>query len=671
MRTDVTLASMSTARHRPDWLARRLPLGLTVSTAILSGIILLAAFLRFYNLDAIGNGNLYYTAAVESMLQSWKNFFFVAAEPGGSVTVDKPPLGLWLQAASAAVFGVNGFAVALPQILAGILSVPVLYLLIKRYFGEAAGLIAAFTLAVTPVSIAVERNNTMDATLIFTLLLAAWAFVKATDTGKLRWLLAGAALVGVGFNIKMMQAFLPLPAFYALYFLGSQERWGRKIVNLALATIVLLIVSFSWAAAVDLTPADQRPYVGSSENNTVTELIFGHNGLNRLFGGRGRRTAVNGGGPSQDQQPIGPRSTAPPQGRLPSPSPPDADGPQAGQNNPGGSGEIGQPGVFRLFTEPLSNEIGWLLPFGLLSIGLVAVSSSLRLPLTDIHKSVILWGGWLLTSVVFFSVAEFYHAYYLAMLAPPLAALVGIGIIALWQMHRRRPIITWNLLALAGLGTVLYQMYVAHQYVDSALWLPLSLLLIIGGVILLTINIIRRTRVASVMGMVAIVAAMLITPAVWSVFTTLEEIPHIGLPGAYAGENSSRADPTNRQDVDQALLNYLQANTQDVEYLVAVRSAQEGSGLVIETGRPVLYMGGFNGGDPVVSAADLDQMVADGELRYVLWSENGRRVGGSGDIGTWLQNRCTPVSLTAAASNLPPADGSARPGMPNLYECSW
>jgi len=135
--------------------------------------VILAAVLRFANLAALGYANHYYTAGVASMLQSWHNFFFVAAEPGGSVSIDKPPVGLWLQAISAYVFGVNGFGVLLPQILAGILSVIVLYHLVRRWFGTGAGLLAALALAITPVVVATDRNNTMDSPLILTLLLAA------------------------------------------------------------------------------------------------------------------------------------------------------------------------------------------------------------------------------------------------------------------------------------------------------------------------------------------------------------------------------------------------------------------------------------------------------------------------------------------------------------------
>jgi len=188
----------------------------------LAGILLLALFYSFFRLEQEGYGNLYYAAAVKSMLTSWHNFFFVSFDPGGFVTVDKPPLGLWVQAVSAALFGFNGLSLLLPQALAGVVSVALLYHLVRRTFGPTAGLLAALVLALTPISVAANRNNTMDSQLVLVLLLAAWAVLRATETGRLRWLLACAVLVGLGFNIKMLQAYLVLPAFYLLYLIAPQ-----------------------------------------------------------------------------------------------------------------------------------------------------------------------------------------------------------------------------------------------------------------------------------------------------------------------------------------------------------------------------------------------------------------------------------------------------------------
>ena len=243
----ISLDARPTPSKKSTWLGKRLALGVTPAGLLLAAIILISLFFHLYNIGAIGDANTYYTAGVKSMLQSWKNFFFAAAEPGGSVTLDKPPLGFWIEAAFAAVLGVNGFAVSLPNILSGLLSIPLLYHLVKKQLGAMAGLVAALVLAVTPVVVSTDRNNTIDGMLVFTLLLAAWAFILAVESGKRRYLFLGALLVGLGFNIKMLEAFLPLPACYAFYLLSSKTGWGRKLLNLAVATLILLVVSFSWA----------------------------------------------------------------------------------------------------------------------------------------------------------------------------------------------------------------------------------------------------------------------------------------------------------------------------------------------------------------------------------------------------------------------------------------
>jgi len=127
----MTTTTTTTAANKPTPNRNQ-----TMIAAIgLSAIILLAALLRFLQLGAYSNGNTYYAATVKSMLTSWHNFFYASFEPGGSVTVDKPPLGFWVQAVSAYFFGVNGFALALPQALAGTLSIPVLYHLVRVHFG--------------------------------------------------------------------------------------------------------------------------------------------------------------------------------------------------------------------------------------------------------------------------------------------------------------------------------------------------------------------------------------------------------------------------------------------------------------------------------------------------------------------------------------------------------
>src|SRR5919202_1872866 len=117
-----TLSDTMTLR-RAQVKALRLPGERWLHRIALGAVVALAAVLRFANLEALGYANHYYTAAVVAMLQSWHNFFFVAAEPGGAVSVDKPPVGLWLETISAKILGVNTLGVLLPELLAGLLSV--------------------------------------------------------------------------------------------------------------------------------------------------------------------------------------------------------------------------------------------------------------------------------------------------------------------------------------------------------------------------------------------------------------------------------------------------------------------------------------------------------------------------------------------------------------------
>src|SRR5215217_7803233 len=337
---------------------------------VLTAILALSAFLNLSRLTSEGYANLYYAATVKDMLTSWHNFFF-ASYDAGFVSVDKPPLGFWIQAASAYLLGFHEWSILLPQALAGVLSVSLLYYLVGRSFGPVAGLLAALALALTPISVATDRSNNLESLLALTVLLAAWAFILAAETGRLRWLVMGALVVGVGFNIKMLEAFLVLPAFYLLYLVAAPVGWRRRMIHLGLATVVIVAASLPWVVAVDLTPADQRPYVGSSSFNTVTDLIVGWNGVERLVG--------------SDK-------------------------------------DVGDPGPLRFLDPQLAGQIGWLLPLALVGL---AVASWQRRPSLSIlnrqQQALLLWGTWLISLVVFFSFAGDWDPYYLAMLAPAVA----------------------------------------------------------------------------------------------------------------------------------------------------------------------------------------------------------------------------------------------------------
>ena len=684
----------------------------------LAAILLVSAFMNFYQLGQNGYANTYYASAIRSMLDSWHNFFFVSFDPGGFVTVDKPPLGFWLQAASAKIFGFSPFSIFLPQALAGVLSVLLLYILVKRHFGVTAGLLAALALAISPISVVTNRNNTIDSTLVLVMLLGAWAVMRAAETGKLRWLLLCAVSVGLGFNIKMLEAYLVVPAFGLLYLLASPRRIWVRVGHLALAVLLMLALSLSWVVAVDLTPASQRPYVGSSQDNSEISLAIGYNGVQRLlgifggFGGGGRNNAqpstststntTNGSGQPPQGFPGGngqfPRRFERGNGQLPQGLPSSGGG---GGGTSGGMFETGNPGLLRLFNEPLGGQIVWLLPMALL--GMLALAwqwsptspddepqqRSLRARLTrfwrrrprlqqDQHQqALILWGVWLLTAAIFFSVAGFFHQYYLSTLAPPICALFGIGVVVMWQDYRRAGWRGW-LLPLAILLTALAQIHIITSNPSWGSWLvpTIAITCASAAVTLFIARLLPRLRSARLLLMPAVALALvglLITSAVWSAVPGLNNIAD-NLPAAGPTQSGFGAGNAGASSTDTTLIRYLEANRGTAKYLVAVASANEASSLVLATNQPVMAMGGFTGSDPILTTSQLATLVAQGTVRFFLINGSGGfGGGGQSSLASWVTQHCTAVPASQWQSSTTSSGvggfGSGFGGGGSLYSC--
>lgn len=689
----------------------------------LAAILCLTIFLHFFQLEQEGYGNLYYAAAVKSMLASPHNFFFVSFDPGGFVSVDKPPLGLWVQAFSAMLFGFDGWSLHFPQALAGVLSVALLYHLVRRVFGPTAGVVAALVLAVTPIAVAANRNNTMDSQLVFTSLLAAWAASLAAERGKLRWLLLCAFLVGVGFNIKMLQAVMVLPAFYLLHLIASPIAIWKRLVHLTLATILLAAVSLSWAVIVDLTPPEDRPFVGSSQDNTVMELIIGHNGAARL-GQIGQLIGLRSGPgpgnpPGQGQPPapggqFGPPPGQPGQGQLPPNQqfgpPPDGLPPNTqgqppreaanNQNGPGGrgpNGETGNPGALRLFNEQLGGQASWLLPLSALCL----LAAALRTKPADLtglsqRQSLLLWGAWLAPQVVFFSYAGLFHRYYLEMLSPAIAALVGAGLAALWRDYAEGNWRGWLLpvALLLGAGT---EAYILAAFPDWAMWLAplvvgLSILTALALIVLrltpnnqlpITNNQLRITNFVATIG----VLALLIAPTIWSL-TPLWAGGDVALP--YAGPELLGRPQRSPQAVaatpqagggQEQLLSYLNENRNGEKFLVATLNANVAAPIILATGEPVMALGGFSGGDNILSPEELAVKIESGEVRFFLLPQqqppgeqlNAPPPNRGGAAGQWVAQNCVAVSpplwQSMPSGNNPPMNAGPGGGPLQLFDC--
>ncbi|MBI3979486.1 MAG: glycosyltransferase family 39 protein [Chloroflexi bacterium] len=646
----------------------------------------LAFALRVWELGAQGFGNLYYAATVRSMLDSPANFFFGAFEPGGAITVDKPPAGFWVQTIAAALLGFHGLALALPQAVAGAVAVPLLYRIVAGDHGRAAGMLAALALAVMPVSVAADRNNTIDGQLLPLLLLAGWLFLRAAGSGALRPLMLGAVLVGLGFNVKMLQAFLPLPALFLVYLVGNRPSLPGRVLRLGLATLVLLAVSLWWVAAVDLIPPDRRPFIGSSRDNTVRDLVLGHNGLTRLglppgLFAAGRNPAApppvpGPGGPGAAGQPPGPPPSAG-QGAPPPLGPAGAPG-----RPPSPQGEIGEPGPFRLLREPLAGQMSWLLP--LVAFGaLMALQQTGLRPVSAAGRSLILWSIWLATGLVFFSVAHLFHRYYLEMLAAPAAALFGIGATALWRAYRGPGRAWWLVLPGAG-ATLVLQASILSSYSSqmALLWPLIAGTTVVGGAVLAMSRLgnwpLSADQLRPAFGLLLVGLSM--APTAWSAITAVEggnpglpaagpgaarplgpqpgSPPPAGPPGgAPSGPQSLGPFPPGPRPPGlggpNPLVELLLARNGGERYLVATQGANDAAPLILATNRPVLPFGGFSGADRAVTVARLAGLVDRGELRFVYVSRE-EMARSQPEIARWLAGHCR---------EMPPVDwGGRAPG---------
>lgn len=589
----------------PEWLRA---VGRHHHALGMAGVLLLSLFLNLFRLDQEGFGNLYYAAAVRSMLQSASNFFFAALDPAGFISVDKPPLGFWIQAASARWLGFSGFSLLLPQALAGTASVALLYILVRRMLGSTTGLVAALALAITPISVATGRNNTIDGLLVLTSLVAALLMAMAAERASVRLLLAAAVMVGLGFNIKTLEAYLVLPALYALYFMGAAVPWGKRIAHLALATGVLLAVSFSWVAIVDLSPAAARPIVGSSEDNTERGLIFGYNGLSRLL----------------PVGPAGPLGAASPATGLAEPA---AGTPQISQ-------EIGVPGPLRLFEPALAGQLSWLLPLAGIGVLLAALRFRPRWPLDRLSRAAAFWAIWLAPQIVFFSVGNLFHRYYLVMLAPAVAALAGAACVMLWEDFRSQSRRGW-LLVPALTGGAAVEARLLADFPEWQVWLvPAVLLLAFAAAAVLAdlrhTHAGRLPRWAPVVfagGMLALIAP----PAVWSAIAVWNgpstSLPAGGPDALLVGPwfPRSPADPArvlapalpSEQLPDlSGLVSYLRQNRGGRPFLAATLYATTAAQIIVATGEPVMTLGGFTGSDQVLTPERLGQLIETSRVRF-------------------------------------------------------
>ncbi|GAA3785853.1 hypothetical protein GCM10022403_020810 [Streptomyces coacervatus] len=642
-------------------------------------ILVLATALYAWNLSSI-TGNTFYDAAVYSGTKSWKAFFFGALDSGSFITVDKPPFALWVMGLSARVFGYGTWQLMMPMVAVGTGSVALLYRLVKRDFGVVAGTIAALTLTLTPITVAINRDTNPDPILVFLMLLGAAALLKAVRTGRLMPMVWSGVAIGFAFNTKMMQAYVVLPAFFLVYLWAAQCSLGRRIRNLAVGTVALIVSSAWWMVIVDLIPASSRPYIGGSTDNTVWDLVIGYNGFGRIFG---------------------------------------ASSSVGSQGN--GASFGGSASIYRLFNDIMGGQISWLIPFAAIALvgGLVLRG---RAPRTDAKRAALmLWGGWFVLHYLTFALAEgTFHPYYVTAMAPGIAALAGAGGVMLYKAFEEGSAAKWGWLLPAAVAVSAVWAVVLLQRVSGsgAIYTVAEVVVGLAGAAavlgLLVGRFMKRQKLVGFAALAAIVA-LLAGPAAYSASAATTASSNgtnptagpntgggmggggmgggpsgsskggapsgtkpsgnapsgsgsgksMGTPPSGNNSNSSSKTESGQaggggmggSQVSSAMITYLKKHQDGATWLVAVATDQTTSSIILESGRPVISMGGWSGSDNAMTLAKLKSLVRSGKLHYIVVSSNGGQSTNS-EISTWVKKHGTAVSAYSGLYRLDASDVS-------------
>ncbi|MEU4251468.1 glycosyltransferase family 39 protein [Amycolatopsis sp. NPDC026612] len=592
-------------------------------------------------------GNTYYSAAVKSMTSGFTNFLFGSFDPYGVVTVDKPPLALWPQAVSVLVFGYHGWALLLPQVLEGVAAVFLLHRTVRIRAGENVALLAAVILALTPVTVIINRDNNPDTLLVLFLVAAAYALTRALEDGR-KWLFWCAFFVGCGFLTKMLQAWIIVPALVVAYLAGTTGPLGRRLLDVLGAGVVLIVSSFWWVALYDWWPGT-KPYLGGSKDGSAWDLVFGYNGFGRLSGqGEGGGMAIV----------------------------------RNGQLTMSSFG--GDPGPGRMFNDLVGGQISWLLPPALIILAVVAI----RRP--GNHAGWLLWGGWLLVTTAVFSFASgIWHPYYTTAMAPAIAAVSAAGLALLWRDHRRTV-----LPAVVAVGAAWAFVLTSRDtsFHGWTRWVVLG-----TAAVAVTWLVVAPRRRALVAGLVP----LLLTPAVWSFAaaqsTSAGTLPAAGpapgpagpaglvagpgpMPPPSSGGPQPRlvlsgggGDTAKLTGEQRRILGYARRNGTEITLAVNAEAGAVAP-FLIDSDALVIGMGGFGGRDDAPSVAQLDRWLAEGRLKFVLSGAGLRPVPppspAQAERQRWIERHCAVVDPAAYGGRSGPGTGPGPSGgADTLYQC--
>ncbi|MGQ4431040.1 ArnT family glycosyltransferase [Streptomyces sp. SAS_260] len=650
-------------------------------------MLLATGLLYLCDLSASGYSNSFYSAAVQAGSKSWKAFLFGSLDAGNAITVDKPSAFLWPMEISVRVFGLNSWAILVPEVLMGVGTVAVVYAAVRRRHSPQAGLIAGAVLALTPVAALMFRFNNPDAALALLMATACYLVVRALEDGRTKWLVWAGVAIGFAFLSKTLQAFLILPPLAIVYAVCAPVSVKKRFAQLGLATGALVVAAGWWVALVELWPASSRPYIGGSQNNSFLELTFGYNGFGRLSGDETGSVGGGGGGT--------------------------------------GTGMWGATGWNRMFNDEIGSQISWLLPAALILL-VASLVATRKLNRTSVRRSsMLVWGGSLVTTLVVFSyMAGIFHQYYTIALAPYIAAVIGIGAGSLWE--KRGEIWASVTLAAAGVAAGVWGYVLLNRTPDYLPWLKWLVLIgsLVGALGLIFVAKIGRQLALAAVGL-SIVAG-LAGPTAYTLSTVdsahTGSIPTAGpagasmmgggpggggggrggfgggnrtggtgtMPGQQGGgttQNQGGGFPgggtmpgggtgggtgtmpgggtgTQRQGggggvggllngatVTSAARKLLQTDAGKYTWVAASIGSQNAASYQLATGDPVMAIGGFNGTDPSPTLAQFKKYVADGRIHYFIsggTGMGGSSTGSSSQISSWVEKNYKKVTVGSA-----------------------
>lgn len=582
----------------------------------LAGLCVLFAVVATWNIGQAGYSDFYSTAA-RSMSVSWPAFFSGAFDPSATITLDKLAGFVVPQALSARLFGFSQASIALPQVLEGLVTLVAVDRIAARWRGPAAGLLSAGAFATMPLMVSMAGHVMEDGLLTMCLALAFLALQRAVENGRILPVVLSAALIGAGFQAKMLQAWFVLPALVVLLLVRDRWPWRARLGRAGLLVGVAVLASFAWMTAFQLVPAGHRPYADGSTDDSVFAMVLGYNGLGRFADG-----LVPGAAPQFVGAVIGAHA-------------------------PGAS-------PLKLLLPEYTTQIGWAYPLALAGV-------------------VLLWGAgrgarpvlvaltvWLVTAAGILTVTAVPHTAYLAALAVPLAVLAGAGLV---EARRRGRRVLAAVVAAEGVWTA----WILLSTRIAPVWLVVAVgVLVVGAVAALLLP-------APLLPVLLLVAgAVLLAPAVWTGSTVDLSLagsandayggPRIDDVGFFFQAPGTRVQRMTFDDfavappvwtspgpsltVEQRhLVEYVRPRVRAGAPLLTAGSWDAASPYILAAGLDVRSLGGFSGAEPSPTLAQVRRDVRSGERRFFLLptEERGTRANQAGRIRAWVRDTCTLV----------------------------